>query len=106
MLARGHIGHCCQAIGRWGLRIEAELHRISQPNNLSNRTFSSWRCASAAPRQEAADVSRRLADHIDVDSEVLVHQDVAEAPNLWPRDFRVRAGDLIGKVVHCFADDL
>ena len=44
-----------------------------------------------------------IADHVDVDAEILVHQDVAEIPNLRPGDLRVRAGDLIGKMVHGFA---
>lgn len=30
-----------------------------------------------------------IADHVDVDSEVLVHQDVAKTPNLRPGDLRV-----------------
>ena len=42
-----------------------------------------------------------IANHVGV--EVLVHQDVAKAPGLQPRDLRVRAGDLIGKMVHGFA---
>ena len=37
-----------------------------------------------------------IADHVDVDAEILVHQDVAEIPNLRP-------DDLIGKMVHGFA---
>ena len=44
-----------------------------------------------------------IANHVDVDAEILVHQDVAEIPNLRPDDLRVRAGDLIGKMVHGFA---
>lgn len=44
-----------------------------------------------------------IADHVDVDAEILVHQDVAEIPNLRPDDLRMRAGDLIGKMVHGFA---
>jgi hypothetical protein len=32
-----------------------------------------------------------IADHLDVDAEVLVHQDVAKAPNLRPRDLRLHA---------------
>lgn len=47
-----------------------------------------------------------IADHVDVDADVLVHQDVTEPSNLGPRDLRARAGDLIGKMVHGVADDL
>lgn len=47
-----------------------------------------------------------IADYLDVDAELLVHQDVPESPNLRPGDLRARAGDLIGKVVHCFTNDL
>lgn len=42
-----------------------------------------------------------IANHVG--AEVLVHQDVARTPGLRPRDLRVRAGDLIGKMVHGFA---
>lgn len=47
-----------------------------------------------------------ITDYVDVDTEVLVHQDVAKAPDLRPRDLRVHAGDLIGKMVHGLADEL
>src|SRR5699024_8358547 len=33
-------------------------------------------------------------------------EDVAEAPDLRPRDTRMRIGDLRGEMVHGFADDL
>lgn len=42
-----------------------------------------------------------IANHVGV--EVLVHQDVARTPGLRPRDLRVRAGDLVEKMVHGFA---
>ncbi|KDS92470.1 hypothetical protein DHOM_10745 [Dermabacter hominis 1368] len=42
-----------------------------------------------------------IASHVVV--AVLMHQDVARTPGLRPRDFGVRAGDLIGKTVHGFA---
>ena len=41
-----------------------------------------------------------IADHVDVDTEVLVYEDVAETPNLRPRDLTVSAGDLIGRMIH------
>lgn len=47
-----------------------------------------------------------IPDDLEVDSEVLVHKDVAEATDLWPGDLRVRTGDFFWKVVHGFTDDL
>ncbi|MCK1802595.1 hypothetical protein MTQ12_05940 [Brevibacterium sp. R8603A2] len=47
-----------------------------------------------------------IAEDLDVDSEVLVDEDVAESSDLRPRDTWVSIDDLRRKVVHGFADDL
>ena len=47
-----------------------------------------------------------IADDVHIDSELLVDEDVSEAPDLRPRNLRVRIGDLLGKMLHRFADDL
>jgi len=47
-----------------------------------------------------------IANDAPVDPEVLMDEDVAEAPDLRPRDLRVRTGDLFGKMVHGLTDDL
>lgn len=47
-----------------------------------------------------------IADNIDVDSEVLMNENVVEASDLRPGDLRVGVGDLHREVVCSFADDL
>ena len=47
-----------------------------------------------------------IPDDLEINSEVLVHKDVAEATDLRPGDLRVRTGDFFGKVVHGFTNDL
>ena len=82
--------------------------------NLNSTTFRSRITFGATPSVSRDVAPQRLgkrrqmsiddiANHVDVDAEILVHQDVAEIPNLRPDDLRVRAGDLIGKMVHGFA---
>lgn len=82
--------------------------------NLNFITFRSRIAFGAAPSVSRDVAPQRLgkrrqmsiddiADHVDVDAEILVHQDVAEISNLRPGDLRMRAGDLIGKMVHGFA---
>lgn len=47
-----------------------------------------------------------VADDLHIDPKVLMDEDVAESPDLRPRDARVSINDLHGQVVHRFADDL
>jgi hypothetical protein len=54
----------------------------------------------------AADGLDDFTDSVRIDPEALVDEDVAKATDLRPGDLRVRTGDVLGEMVHGFADDL
>lgn len=74
---------------------------------------SGQRAASVAGDVASKSVGERremrlddITDDFDVDSGVLVDEDVAEATDLRPRDLEMRAGDRLREMIHCLADDL
>lgn len=47
-----------------------------------------------------------FANGIHIDAEIPVHEDTSEASDLRPGNLWVCVGELSGKMVRCFADDL
>lgn len=47
-----------------------------------------------------------IAHDLEIDAEILVHENVSESSNLWPCDFRMLLCNRRGEMVHGLADDL
>lgn len=47
-----------------------------------------------------------IAHDLDVDAEVLVHENISKPSNLWPCDFGMCVRDCRGEMIHSLADDL